>query len=61
MALSKNLGENVNDIITDMDNHNNFLQQLCRISASILTGVKFDCVESIKQQYSICPSIQMLP
>ena len=28
MALSKSLGENVNDIITDMDNHNNCLPQL---------------------------------
>ena len=31
MTLSRNLGENVNDVITEMDNHNNCLQQLCSI------------------------------
>ena len=56
MVPCRSLGENVNDIITGMDNHNNCLPQLCRICASILTG-GCSCevkgrVESIKKGLS---------
>ena len=57
MALSRNLGENVDDVITDLDNHNNCLQQLCCRCASIVTG-GYSCevknyVESIQKAFHI--------